>query len=240
MPLIECIQGDETWHGARKGKLTASIAAACLGLDDKCSRQRAWRIIMGRETDAEIRGDEYLERMYEHGNTFESHARRSYEIETGNLVETTGFWTHPTIPWLGASPDGLIGSEGGLECKCPISKLPAELPMAHRIQCLVNMACTERKWWDYIAWMRTETMGRDGILVKGEAHYLDGCFAGELPDLLNDLHAFWISYVVTGTEPPKKARKKKLPKDDDTLLQFVRGDFGNPDEIGFPDNMDQG
>ncbi len=194
MPLIKCIQGSPEWHEARKGKLTASIAAACLGLDPNCSRQKAWRIIRGTEIE---KPNEYRDKLLAHGNTFEAAARTAYELETGNLVLETGFWVHPSIPWLGASPDGLVGREGGVEIKCP-GTLPTEIPERHRIQMEVCMWCTGRAWWDYLAWTHT-------------GHYLSHCVMGmgTMPDLIWKLEHFYKTYVLTGTEPPRKERKKK-------------------------------
>ena len=114
MPQITVAQRTPEWHAARKGKVTASIAAACLGLDKYTSRKKAWRTILGREP--EDTGNPHLAR----GVLFEPKARWEYEVLTGNTVVETGLWTHPECEWLAASVDGCVGDDAILECKCPM------------------------------------------------------------------------------------------------------------------------
>jgi hypothetical protein len=89
------------------------------------------------------------------GREYEAEARFAYEMKTGEMVSTAGFILHPTFDFAGASPDGLIGKDGGLEIKCPKTTthikwlLAGIAPVEHQDQCLWNMACAERSWWDF-------------------------------------------------------------------------------------------
>jgi len=188
MPALAPKQGSREWHALRAGRITASLAAACLGLDPYVSRQKAFRTIVGTEPL-------YDNAAMAWGRMHEAKARLDYEVATGELVSVTGFWVHPEKDWLGASPDGLVGADGLVEIKCPGS-LPDKVPVHHHIQMLVQLACTGRDWCDYWAWTPTGTFvrrtRRQGI-------------AG----LLHRLEAFYLTYVVPGVEPPRKKRRAK-------------------------------
>jgi dihydrofolate reductase len=73
------------------------------------------------------------------------------------MVDTVGFVLHPTFDYAGSSPDGLVGDDGGLELKCPKTTthikwlMAGEVPEEHQAQCLWNMACCGRAWWDFMS-----------------------------------------------------------------------------------------
>ncbi|MGB6087758.1 YqaJ viral recombinase family protein, partial [Parvibaculum sp.] len=58
----------------------------------------------------------------------------------------------------GASPDGLIGTDGRIEIKCPktathLDTLRSEtIPGKYETQMLWQMACTGRKWCDFASY----------------------------------------------------------------------------------------
>ncbi len=185
MPLLYPDQRTEGWLAARKGKITASIAAACLGMSPHTSRQNALRVILGTEPESV---NDYMRWGVEH----EADARDAYEVETGRLVTPTGFWVHPTLPWLGASPDGLVDDDGLVEIKCP-SEQVEQVGLPHRVQMLVTMAVTQRVWCDYFSWTPTSIFLRTVEPVP----YLDV--------LLVRLKDFYEQHVLTGIEPPRKA-----------------------------------
>ena len=84
-------------------------------------------------------------------------AREAYSKATGNAVKEVGFVDHPSIPFSGASPDGLVGEDGLIEIKCPTTAthietlLSEEIPEKYKLQMLWQMACTGRKWCDYVS-----------------------------------------------------------------------------------------
>nr|CAI5838025.1 unnamed protein product [Callosobruchus analis] len=53
-----------------------------------------------------------------HGRIPEKTARETYEKEMGASVEECGLFITAEHPYLAASPDGIVGSEGLLEIKC--------------------------------------------------------------------------------------------------------------------------
>lgn len=190
MPQLNIQQGTQEWLDARIGSITASLAAGCLGLCPWTSRQKAWRIIMGREKENE---NHYMT----HGRELEGTARDTYEVQTGILIAPGGFWVHPSKLWLKCSPDGLANSTGLVEIKCP-QKPTTALSIAHRIQCLVQLAVTEREYVDYFAWHQDGT-----FLKRVHRSGLDG--------LVARLEEFYKNFVLADVQPPR-AKRKRLNK----------------------------
>lgn len=58
----------------------------------------------------------------------------------------------------GASPDGLVGEDGLIEIKCPTTAthiatlLYEDVNERYRLQMLWQMACTGRKWCDFVSY----------------------------------------------------------------------------------------
>ena len=73
-------------------------------------------------------------------------------------VEDGGFFIHDEISRLGASPDGLVGTDGLIEIKCPTSAvhidtlITKQIPVEYEWQMLCEMACTGRQWCDYVSY----------------------------------------------------------------------------------------
>lgn len=84
-------------------------------------------------------------------------AREAYTNRTGNAVTEVGFVDHPVLPFSGASPDGLVGEDGLVEIKCPTTAthidtlLSEEFNDKYKLQMLWQMACTGRKWCDFVS-----------------------------------------------------------------------------------------
>jgi hypothetical protein len=82
-------------------------------------------------------------------------AKLAYEARTGNFVDLVGFIEHPTIQWLGCSPDGLVDDDGLVEFKCPKTTTHLEYLMRgvvvdeYKPQMLLQLACTRRTWCDF-------------------------------------------------------------------------------------------
>jgi hypothetical protein len=92
----------------------------------------------------------------ERGTELEPIARAAYEVETNQMVDQVAWVNHPTIENAGCSPDGCIGEDGLVEIKCKEthnhfeSILKDEIDSDHEKQMLWQMACTGRKWCDYV------------------------------------------------------------------------------------------
>lgn len=153
-------QHSSAWWAARCGKVTASRVGDIMALTQK-GKPTAARGNYLREKIAErITGknrDRRKVASLDHRLELEPDARAAYSFYFDQEIQLVGFVEHPRIPNFGASPDGLIGSDGGLEIKCCDAEGHLEIVMADKIdpdyfyQCHSNIACTERDWWAFTA-----------------------------------------------------------------------------------------
>ena len=81
----------------------------------RTSRAEAFRRALGTD---DFQGNEATE----WGTVNEPNGIAYYEQVTGNKVIETGLHTHPNFHWIAGSPDGLVGTEGMVEIKCPFYK----------------------------------------------------------------------------------------------------------------------
>jgi putative phage-type endonuclease len=160
MPLIEVEQGSQEWLAARAGMITAShlvdvLATVKSGEAASVKKYRA-RIVQERATGAPM-DEGFTSKAMMHGTETEPIARDEYELVTGNEVEQTGFWIAETMPYFGASPDGLVGDDGLVEIKCPETHTHLEtwrtkkIPHPYKLQILGNLIATDRQWAVFVS-----------------------------------------------------------------------------------------
>lgn len=152
-------QHSHEWFQARAGKVTASRVVDVMNFLKKggegADRKNYKAQLIAETLTGEPSLDGYVTPFMDWGNDNEDFARTAYELQTANSVDQVGFIEHPTIARFGASPDGLIGEEGGLELKCPKTEthlrwlLADEVPEEHRAQMYAGMSCGMRAWWDF-------------------------------------------------------------------------------------------
>lgn len=150
-------QGTPEWHAQRLGKATASkIADIIARTKSGYSASRAnyaAQLLVERLTNTPTEG--FTNAAMAWGNEQEPFAREAYEYQAGAFVEQVGFIDHPRISMAGASPDGLVGTDGLLEIKCPQTATHletlrgAKIPDRYQVQMLWQMACTDRAWCDF-------------------------------------------------------------------------------------------
>ena len=91
------------------------------------------------------------------GQTVEPAAVAAYQAETGVIVTPAEFTLHPNYDFIGASPDFLVGEDGGGEIKSPESSevhlqtLLTGLPPEHIEQIQGGLWVTGRQWWDFVS-----------------------------------------------------------------------------------------
>ena len=158
MREVLCEQNTAVWRDVRCGKVTASRMASVLNYLKKGgegAERRNYRVELMTERITASPNEHYVSPDMERGAELEPLARSAYEMERDVLVERVGFVLHPTLDYLGASPDGLIGNDGGMEIKAPRDTTHVRwltegiVPMEHRPQMYTNMLCCEREWWDF-------------------------------------------------------------------------------------------
>ncbi len=153
-------QRTDEWFDARLGKVTASrvkdlIAKTKTGYSSS-RKNYAAQLVCERMTRQ--KAESYSNAAMQWGVEQEPNARTEYEMKCNQIVEEIGFIEHPTIPWAGASPDGLIGDDGMVEIKCPntathIEWLLAGTPPAeHLPQMAWQLTCANRQWVDFVSY----------------------------------------------------------------------------------------
>ena len=161
MRVIDCEQGSGAWLAARAGRITASRLAEAMSYTKKLeeTQKRAdYRIELVSERLTGLAIEKYVTFAMKEGTRLEPEARTEYELVKDVLVDRVGFVLHPDLDFSGASPDGLVGSDGGVEIKCPQRTTHIEYVMAgvvppeYEPQMMWNVACCERLWWDFVSY----------------------------------------------------------------------------------------
>lgn len=158
--MVETIeQRSPEWFAQRKNRLTGSLAGAALGMSPNMKPDACMRLMVRNALGAERETTDFVEdSIMGHGKFHESGAIVEYEMETGNTVESCGFF--PFEDWSGASPDGLIGEDALLECKVPWGKRKDENPIFKTLreqphyyaQVQIELLATGRKWAHFWQW----------------------------------------------------------------------------------------
>lgn len=154
-------QRSPEWFAKRLGKVTASRindVLATLKNGNEASTRRAYRFQLALERLTGKQEQGFSSAAMQWGADCEPLAVAAYEAQTGCIVTAAEFEQHPAIPMAGASPDGLLGTNGLLEIKCPNSAthfewmLAGQVPAEHQNQMLWQMACTGRAWCDFVSY----------------------------------------------------------------------------------------
>lgn len=152
-------QGSDEWLSIRLGKVTASGVADVLAKTKSgasASRGNYLIKLALQRVTGQIE-ESFTNDAMQWGIDNEAQARVAYEIKSGNFVDQVAFVEHPTMKDFGASPDGMINSDGLVEIKCPNSAThwsyikANEPPTKYYIQMQAQMACTGRLWCDFVS-----------------------------------------------------------------------------------------
>lgn len=152
-------QGTDDWLRERAGKVTASRIADLMAMT-KTGPGASRKNYMAQLITERLTGEptpSFTNAAMEWGTATEPQARDAYRFLTFASVEETGFVTHPHIPEAGASPDGLVGSDGLIEIKCPNTATHLETLESEKVadkyakQMQWQMACTGRQWCDFMS-----------------------------------------------------------------------------------------
>jgi putative phage-type endonuclease len=154
-------QGGANWLRERAGHATASCFADILATGAKGQPLKAREDYLMRLVVERITGEPVLTPAsfaMQWGTEAEPYARGAYEEETGRIVREVGFVKHPQHAWIGASSDGLVGANGGIEIKCPhnsaIHLLTWEIgmPEHHKPQVQGQMWVLGLDWIDFCSY----------------------------------------------------------------------------------------
>lgn len=153
-------QGSIEWLMERTGYVTASRFKDVMDFTKagKPGAKRTaylWEVVIERLTGKPV--DHWTSSAMQHGTENEPMARMAYEAATGAMVAEVGFHKHPTLEFVGGSPDGLVGDDGGFEAKCPFNSANhlqcflSGMPEEHTAQVQGLIWLHGRKWWDFVS-----------------------------------------------------------------------------------------
>lgn len=149
------------WLAARAGKLTASRMGDAMsflknGRPTEARSKYMRELLAERLTGYTMR--HVVTPAMEWGLEMEPEAKEAYEVQTGNLIRESVFYEHASIENFGATPDGELEGHGLLEVKCPSTStyvdwvMAGKVPEQHVPQMLAQLACTGRKWVEFVAY----------------------------------------------------------------------------------------
>lgn len=155
-------QGSDEWHAARCGLITCSeldrimTPATLKAANNDKTRQHVFEL-------AAQRINQYVEPSYVGDNMLrgwadEIKARDKYSELRAPLVEVGGMVRQFETFKIWCSPDGLVGDDGGIECKSRIQKYQLqtissnELPQEYVLQVQGALLVSGRAWWDFISY----------------------------------------------------------------------------------------
>lgn len=157
--MSNVIQGSEAWFAQRIGRATASRIADVLAKTKtgySTSREN-YCVELALERITGKRQESFSNDAMKWGTETEPLARAAYEARTGAMVDEVSMIYHPTIEMAGASPDGCIDANGLVEIKCPNSATHIKTMLSGKpdgkyiTQMTWQMACTGRKWCDFVS-----------------------------------------------------------------------------------------
>jgi putative phage-type endonuclease len=151
-------QRSEEWFQARLGKVTASRVVDVLAKikSGESASRRNYKIQLVSERLTGEKQETYINQAMQDGIDREQFAREKYVQQFGE-VEEVGFIQHPTLE-AGASPDGLVGTDGIIEIKCPMGSthtetlMTQEVPSKYVPQIQFQLLVTGRKWCDFVSY----------------------------------------------------------------------------------------
>ena len=158
--IIDCEQGSPEWFEARLGKASASRMADLTAMTKTgygASRANYAADLVAERLTLKTT-EKYSNAAMQWGTEHEPDARAMYEFMRNVTVTLVGVALHDTIPNACASPDGLVGEDGLIEIKCPntathiATLLGAEIDGKYLKQMQWQMACTGRKWCDFVSY----------------------------------------------------------------------------------------
>lgn len=154
MEIFNFDQGTPEWFECRKGIPTASKFATVMAKGEGKTRSEYMRKLAGEILTGEI-SEQFSNIHTDRGNEMEDEARQTYAFVESAEITRVGFIRNGN---KGASPDSLVGNNGGLEIKTALPHIQIDrlernrLPPEHRAQVQGNLWLSEREWWDFVSY----------------------------------------------------------------------------------------
>ena len=149
---FDVTQNGDEWDSLRLGRFTASSFVNLFSGPKTATFEKAIYTPVYERLTGESPDRFYNEHM-RRGHDLEPFAIEQYELDHFVEIQNGGFWS--IGEWVGASPDGLIGSDGLFESKAPAYNthinylLNRELPKQYFWQVHGQLYVTDRAWCDF-------------------------------------------------------------------------------------------
>lgn len=153
-------QRSPEWYAARHSRLTASDVATALGLNpyETVNKLILKKCGMGEKFNGNM--------FTRHGAAYEDEARDKYCEQYSQVAFDFGLLEHPTIPWLGGSPDGITASGILLEIKCPVKRaITPEVPVYYYPQLQICMEVADLDVADFIQYRPGGLLNEEEFVV---------------------------------------------------------------------------
>lgn len=145
-------QRTAAWYDMRKTRLTASDLAGAIG---ESKYDTPYDILLKKcGGEKPFTGNAATQ----HGVKYEPIATQIYEKRNSVKIKEFGLIAHPTVPFLGASPDGIVEISDNLdvpkgtmlEIKCPPTRvIDGIVPKNYLIQMLLQLECCDLEVCDF-------------------------------------------------------------------------------------------
>lgn len=151
-------QGSPEWFAARAGIPTASEFHTVMAVGKNGGKSLTRVAYLNKLVGEILTGEPmetYVSAAMERGSLMEDEARDLYSFQNGVEPHRVGFVRNGE---KGASPDSMIGDNGGLEIKSAAAHiqvarlLDGGLPSEHKAQVQGNLWVCEREWWDFCSY----------------------------------------------------------------------------------------
>lgn len=162
MTTLDVKQGSTEWTLARLGVVTASEFDALITPEGKPRTGEGVKTYLYKKLTERVLGlTGTIPQTYtmENGSLLEREALPFLEFTYGWNLSRVGFCLADNKK-CGASPDALIGEDGGLEAKCPQVETHMRylcegvVPKDYRAQVNFSLWITGRKWWKFVSYNR--------------------------------------------------------------------------------------
>ena len=194
--VFNCEQGTEEWFECRRGIPTASKFATVMAKGEGKTRSEYMRRLAGEILTGEA-SESFTNVHMERGTLMEEEARDHYAFIESAEITRVGFIRNGN---KGASPDSLVGVNGGLEIKTASPHIQIDrlernrLPPEHKAQVQGNLWLSEREWWDFCSyWPRlpilTVRVYRDEAFIREMSSEVDR-FNEELSALVDRIRHY--------------------------------------------------
>jgi putative phage-type endonuclease len=204
LALPQYEQRTPPWYEARRTLITASDCAAALGVKPfatfkGCPRKE----LLDKKLTQRFMTNVFVE----HGNKYEDEARDAAMDALGKQSLDFGMIRHPSLPWLGASPDGITTDGIMVEIKNPLRRkiIPGEVPHHYFPQVQVQMEVCDIEETLFIQYMPASlTKGKpfmDITWVKRDREWFENA-KPTLKSFFDEYQAALVGYVKPPLPPP--------------------------------------